>query len=92
MSPEELPGWHTAACLEGCGDVVGTYQHKSPDSVAIFVSRPGVGKLTIGLRPGEARKFAAAILNAADAIEGVTPLVFMPPSPDGEFPDGHPDK
>lgn len=45
--------------------------HGQPGAVPIFLAAP------------EARMLAAAILDAADDLDGVTPLVYMPPGPDG---------
>lgn len=46
--------------------------HDSDDVAAIYVS------------PAQARKIAAALLNAADEINGLTPLVFVPRFTDEE--------
>lgn len=46
--------------------------HNVDDSITVFLAAP------------EARTLAAALLNAADEIDGVTPLVFFPPAPEAE--------
>ena len=40
----------------------------------------------VNLTPADARRFAAAILDAADAADGTTPLVFLPRQPDEPKP------
>lgn len=38
------------------------------------------------IHPTEARMLAAALLNLADELDGTTPLVFFPPSPESTEP------
>lgn len=78
---------HRATCLTGM-DEAATGNGRDRDGLPVVWVAVGNrnNSENVLLRPATARAFAAGILNAADAADGTTPLLYLPPSPDAEEP------
>lgn len=57
------------------------------DARGVVQVHEGGSVARVFLAAPELRALGAALLNVADEIDGTTPLVFHPPSPDGEEPE-----
>lgn len=54
--------------------------------VALIFSESHEEVGSVIMTPAYARAFAAGVLNAADEADGTTPILFMPPGPEGVEP------
>lgn len=88
--PAPEPGDPVArvSCMWGSGEsveVVTLWASQGPNLVGVVYRDAGTGDEGSVVMPARvARAFAAATLNAADAAEGTTALVFMPRGREGE--------
>lgn len=84
--PEDYKGFgpeFLASCVLNDEDLVGCVAvglHGSPVGVCVeatqHLASGGLSGAQILLSPSDARRFAAALLNAADRVDGTVPLAF----------------
>jgi hypothetical protein len=82
--PAQGPGPATRFACQVRPSDVAEVQRTRLGAVQLGV-REGSAQARIALSPAAARAMAAALLNAADEIEGVVPLVFYPRTPGEEI-------